>query len=501
MSTFDFYDSLILLAVAIGTSLMGIAIGWWLKDRRSSNALVSEARARAFLSRLHDLATTLADELSKHTTRIEEVGHELVNPNATTRRAQPEAIILDSISQMVMSNKRLHNKLSSAEHQLQEQARKIDFHLAEARTDALTQLPNRRAFDDELESRMARRHADGKPIAILFIDLDHLKRINEDYGHEAGDRLLRHVGDVLTATMRDRDMVVRYSGEQYAVILTETALPEAIRAADRAIRAIRESKCKFEGKELHITASAGIAEVGAGDDSRTLCRRADAALNAAMEAGRNTGYFHDGRTCHPILNELNLAPQPTPREVDNVSRRHAVYAQYVAALGVDARTDVLTGLPNRRAFSDELRRRVTEAKKHHRPLSLMLVGVDNLGQLSAFEGQDSVDQVLRKVAQVLCAVVRDADLVTRFGWEEFAVILPNTKYDDARKAHHRAQAALAACMQELQNVTISSGLAELSEEDDSGTLAKTAESALSKAKLAGGNCSHVAREHECANID
>ena len=68
------------------------------------------------------------------------------------------------------------------------------------------------------------------------------------------------------------------------------------------------------------------------------------------------------------------------------------------------------------------------------------------------------------MAAVRGAVVRDADLVTRFGWEEFAVILPNTKYDDARKAHHRAQAALAACMQELQNVTISSGLAELSEE-------------------------------------
>lgn len=473
----------ITLVIAAVQFLLGVAVGWWFKDRRVAGFLLSEGRARAFLGRLHDIATHCADELAKHSTRLEEISHDLVHPHSTTRRAQAEAVILDAISQTVMANKRLHSRLSSSEQQLRDQARKIDFELASSRIDSLTQLPNRCAFDDELRSRLERRVLDHKPLSLLFVDLDDFKRINQDYGNDAGDRLLRHAGDILTATMRDRDLVVRYSGEEFAVIVAETALPEAIRAAERAMKALGESTCQYEGKELKITASIGVAEALPGDNPATLVRRADAALSAAMEAGRHTAYFHDGKTCHPIMHDR----QSQGEQLDAATRRREVYGRYVAALGVDARTDVLTGLPNRRSFGDELRRRVTEAKRTSKPLSLMLVGVDNLGNISAFQGQDAVDDVLRKVAQVVSASVRDTDMVTRYGWEEFAVILPETKFEDARKAHLRAQKALAACMHELHDVTISSGLAELDGEDDSVTLAKRAETALNRAKQAGGN--------------
>jgi diguanylate cyclase (GGDEF)-like protein len=480
------------LLIAASQFLLGVAVGWWFKDRRVAGFLLSEGRARSFLSRLHDITTTTADELAKHTTRLEEISHELVHPHSATRRAQAEAVILDAISQTVMANKRLHSRISSAEQQLQDQARKIDFELAATRIDSLTQLPNRRAFDDELRSRLDRRAIENKPLSLLFVDLDDFKRINNEYGNDAGDRLLRHTGDILTATMRDRDLVVRYSGEEFAVIVADTALPEAIRAAERALKALRESTCHFEGKELKITASIGVAEALPREESQTLCRRTDAALSSAMESGRDTAFFHDGKACHPVMHDR----QDNNDQLDTATRRREVYGRYVAALGVDARTDVLTGLPNRRSFSDELRRRVTEAKKTNKPLSLMLVGVDNLGTISAFKGQDSVDDVLRKVAQVVSASVRDTDMVTRFGWEEFAVILPETKYEDARKAHLRAQNALAACMHELHDVTISSGLAELADEDDSVTLAKRAETALSKAKQAGGNRTELLKAGE-----
>ena len=200
MSTFDFYDSLILLAVAIGTSLMGIAIGWWLKDRRSSNALVSEARARGFPQ---------PSARSGHDPgrRTEQAHHAYRRSRTRVGQSQrrdpscePEAIILDSISQMVMSNKRLHNKLSSAEHQFgKNKSRKIDFHLAEARDRLATQLPNRRAFDDQSGithgSSACRRQADCDSVYRPH----HLKCINVIITVSRGDRLSRARGDVLTA--------------------------------------------------------------------------------------------------------------------------------------------------------------------------------------------------------------------------------------------------------------------------------------------------------------
>lgn len=487
MESFSTFTLVVTALIAAAQFCLGVAVGWWFKDRRVAGFLLSEGRARAFLTRLHDLATSSADEISKHTTRIEEVSHDLVHPTSNTRRASAESVILDVVSQIVMANRRLLTRLQSNEQQLHDQARKIDFELAARRIDELTQLPNRGAFEDELRSRLERRTIDGKPLSVLFVDLDNFKRINDEYGVDAGDRFLRHVGDVLTATMRDRDVVARYNGEEFAIIVAETALPEAIRAAERTLKALQTSQCQYEGKSLSITGSIGVAEAAPGDDARTLCRRADAALHAATEAGRNTAYFHDGKACHPVMPDALNSGEAT----DTITRRREVYARYVAALGVDARTDVLTGLPNRRAFSDELRRRVTDAKRSGKPLSLMLVGVDNLGNISAFQGQDTVDEVLRKVAQVLSAAVRDTDMVTRFGWEEFAVILPETKYEDARKAHVRAQKALAACMHELDDVTICSGLAELDAEDDSVSLSKRAETALAKAKLAGGNCTQL----------
>ncbi len=465
--------------MSVAQFLIGVAIGWWFKERRAVGVLGDEQKLRAFVIQLYDFCLSLADDASRHASRVDEVCQEFVKPKSANSHATPESLIVDAASQIVLANKRFQAKLHSVEHELRQHSHQIDLHLNQTRLDLLTELPNRRAFDEHVKQRFADRQASGKPFAIMLVDLDQFSKINEQFGHPAGDRVLRHLRDVLTDVLREQDVITRYEGDQFAVVLPETAVAEAARAAERVRLAIQERTCTWEDQPVRVTASVGVVEAGANEDAAALFRRVDIALYAAKETGRNVGYFHDGLACHPIL-EDNLsglvASAQGPRS------KAAAYAQYVAALGVDARTDPLTGLPNRRAFGDELRRQVTTTRQTNAQLSLMIVGIDRLNLLGAYHGQDTVDQLLRKMGQILCAAVRDADLVTRYGWEEFAVILPKTTLLEANRAHDRIERALAACAHDDIPLTVSIGIVDLHDEEDAITFAKRADQAFNQSK-------------------
>lgn len=496
---FEFSSTTFTVLIALGQLVLGICIGWWFKEKRLAMGPFDEGRARSFLNRLHDLATNVGDDIGKHTSRLDEINQELTSSKLGSRGGLPDSMVLDAVSQIVVANKKLREKLAGAEQQLHVQAHQIDVHLAEPRRDSLTDLPNRRAFDDELNRRFAEWQRTEGCFSLLLLDIDDFTAFNERHGNKAGDQVLRNVSAILAKTMREMDLVTRYGGEQFAIILPSTNLPDATRAAERARAAIEASICRFDNTDLQVTISSGVAEATHSDNARSLFKRADAALYAAKEAGRKCGYFHDGMTCHPILSQPpawagGLPDDPSDNRKNEIAARATHYAQYVSALGVDARTDVLTGLPNRRAFGDELRRRVGDSQRNKTPLALLLVGVNHLNKLSAYHGQEAVDQVVRKVAQVLCAAVRDADLVTRYGWEEFAVILSATTFVEAKMANDRVLAALAACTmswEHVSEVTVSSGIAELQAEDDSELFAKRADLALQTAKAGGGNCLHL----------
>ncbi len=463
------------VALSVAQFLIGVAIGWWFKKRRAVGVLGDEQKLRAFVIQVYDYCLGLADDASRHASRVDEVCQEFVKPKSAHSHATPESLIVDAVSQIVLANKRFQTKLHSVEHELRQHSHLIDLHLNQTRIDPLTELPNRRAFDEQVRHRFADRQSSGKSFAIMLVDLDQFHKINEQFGHSAGDRVLRHVRDVLTDALREQDVITRYEGDQFAVVLPETAVAEAARAAERVRRAIHERQCPWEERSLSVTVSVGVVEAAAQDDAGALFRRVDTALYAAKESGRNMGYFHDGHDCHPILEDTLSsleAPDRVPRS------KAAAYAQYVAALGVDARTDPLTGLPNRRAFGDELRRQIAVARQSSAPLALMIVGVDRLSLLGAYHGQDTVDQLLRKMGQILCAAVRDADLVTRYGWEEFAVILPKTNLLEANRAHDRIERALAACAHDEIPLTVSIGIVALQDEEDSLTLAKRADAAF-----------------------
>ena len=182
---------------------------------------------------------------------------------------------------------------------LQDQANEISMHMSEARTDALTNLPNRRAFDEELKRRMAEWRRHQVPLSVLIMDIDRFKRLNDAYGHPAGDVVLAGVAEALQKTMRESDIVARIGGEELAVILPSSNAVEARRAAVRARVAVEQTQHSYEGQLLQVTISVGVAQLSADESQESLLRRADEAMYVAKEAGRNLAYWHDGQQCLP----------------------------------------------------------------------------------------------------------------------------------------------------------------------------------------------------------
>ncbi len=160
--------------------------------------------------------------------------------------------------------------------------------LQDALTDTLTQLPNRRNGLDFLASEWIFAQSSGSPLACLMLDIDHFKRINDSYGHAAGDAVLRQLADILKHTSRAEDMVFRYGGEEFAAILTNANQRVALQIGERIRALIEKTTFKWEERRIPVTLSIGAAiSNGAETDSLALIQAADSALYRAKEGGRN----------------------------------------------------------------------------------------------------------------------------------------------------------------------------------------------------------------------
>lgn len=157
-----------------------------------------------------------------------------------------------------------------------------------SRTDMLTDIANRRAFMEGLteEYRRARRY--GHPFTLLMIDLDHFKTVNDRYGHEGGDAALKAFSHTIKPLLRETDQFARMGGEEFAILLPETALDEAMQLAERIGRAVAAISVNCRRGSFGITASIGVSELQPQDaDPEEALSRADKALYTAKEEGRN----------------------------------------------------------------------------------------------------------------------------------------------------------------------------------------------------------------------
>jgi diguanylate cyclase (GGDEF)-like protein len=191
-------------------------------------------------------------------------------------------------SRDITESKQYERRLEEAQRNLrqeQEKLQEMNNRLSDlASLDALTQLRNRRAFEERLEDELRRSRRHGYATSLVLLDIDHFKAFNDAYGHPAGDEVLRQVGRLLRRTLRASDFAARYGGEEFAIILPNTDAEGAGVAAEH----IREAIQTATWTERSITASVGVATWGGlVTTADALIDQADRALYISKQAGRN----------------------------------------------------------------------------------------------------------------------------------------------------------------------------------------------------------------------
>ena len=159
--------------------------------------------------------------------------------------------------------------------------------LSLATVDSLTSLHNKRHFDEVFGKEVARAEQTQQPLCLILLDIDHFKKINDGFGHPAGDAVLKHVAGVVKSQIRPSDTLCRVGGEELALVLPQTPLALAAQAAELIRVAVDNAACNFNGTIIPATLSLGVAQLGPGEIPEGLYRRADERMYAAKHSGRN----------------------------------------------------------------------------------------------------------------------------------------------------------------------------------------------------------------------
>ncbi len=198
--------------------------------------------------------------------------------------------VLDNTGDMIRQNQMLELELERSTLIMQELQRDLEIVRQQALTDGLTSLSNRKAFDAEIMRLAADSSQTGEPFCLVFMDIDHFKNFNDNFGHQVGDQVLRLVARAFLDGVKGRDLAARYGGEEFALVLPQTSLAGGIKVADslRVIIQGKELVNRNTGEKLgRITMSGGVAEYVPHESVENLIDRADSALYTAKHNGRN----------------------------------------------------------------------------------------------------------------------------------------------------------------------------------------------------------------------
>jgi diguanylate cyclase len=228
----------------------------------------------------HDKLGGFSDRI-RHAGDITELNEVLDEVLRETKQAQAEA--LASRDRMLAA----HREVQEAESRIRELEAKLQ-HMSElVREDQLTGTLNRRGLDDVYERESARSDRRNTPLCVALLDLDNFKRLNDTYGHLAGDNALRHLAKVVKATLRSMDVIARFGGEEFLIILPETPIEAAELTMTRLQRELTKHFFMHDNEKLLITFSAGVALRLPNEEQASLLARVDRAMYQAKQTGKN----------------------------------------------------------------------------------------------------------------------------------------------------------------------------------------------------------------------
>ena len=425
----------------------------------SESAANDAARANMAAQQLRDLARNVASDVGAHNLFVEEMADQLTGIDQND--VESTAVVTDVVAKMLNANTKLQARLADAEQKIKVQAEEIRNQQFEARTDALTKLANRRAFDAFLSESTEMYAKHGRPFALVMLDVDNFKQFNDVHGHPAGDEVLRTVGRTLSRVVGSADLACRYGGEEFAVILVNTTHDGAQLAAERIRKAIEGMNVEFGGNSLHVTASIGVAGSRRNEEASLLVRRADEAVYGAKKHGRNCSFWHNAETALLII-----AAKPQGD------------AKQAAQIAIEAPKT----FPNRQVFSAELSRRISESRRFSIPITLLHFRVRDFAQLENTYGNAVGDLLIDSLATFLQATLRDMDLLARLEGGELIVMLPGSSASAAKIVGQRVRTSISLCPVPLGDhrirLDLEMGVASVESDEDAAAAMENARADL-----------------------
>ncbi|MEI8372292.1 MAG: diguanylate cyclase [Planctomycetota bacterium] len=390
-----------------------------------------------------------------------------------------------------------HDYLKYYAKELERQTRQLEAQIAQARTDALTGLANRRALDEELLRRSSECNRTGSPLSVMLLDVDHFKTFNDTHGHRAGDEALRVLAGSLRGAMRQMDLVTRYGGEEFLVILPSTAIEGARLVADRTRQDVSKTTFRYDGKEFSLTVSVGVAQLAANEHVTRMLQRVDQAMYASKEAGRNRSSWHDGRAIHPVLEDstiINSDGESAPQSQRVLSQKKVAmptspsssfaHGSWKTVVPASQESPDLMGFQcDRTAFLWHVRQRIAEWKRGGSAFCVLVVQVEQDEQIVETQSQEAYDEVQRLTTRILHGAVREMDLIGRYNHSCFALLLPRTTLCEgllvAERICQNSDVKDSSLMRGSDLFTLSVGVVEVAEGDDVTRILQRADAARS----------------------
>jgi diguanylate cyclase len=447
-----------------------------------------EQAYRQVLSSLEVLAAELNSEIKGHGQRLQKISNGLETNGDKT----PEGVAT-AVAQILDATSEVEQRVAKAETQISAQAQTVEMQAILTHADLLTSLPNRRALVAELQ-RAATQSTQTPKATLIFIDLDSFSHVNGEYGHQGGDMILRQAAAEIKKLARGRDMVARYCGDTFALLLNQTTLHDALPFAERIRKQLQDTLFSQGSNPLRLTASLGIAQLRPEEMFSATTDRVEQALQAAKNAGGNVCYRHDGEACVPVSSVF----QTKAAEASGDSLSLAAYWRDSATEAKDApgapavqEPTADAELSGRSLFAANLSRRLAEWKRGGASVSVALLRVDQMDALVERFGDQGQTFLRQVLGRLLEATTRDMDERCEFEDGLFAFVLPGTDEGSALAVADRICAQVRQCKvrmgRDLWDLTASIGVAHCTVAARVMDIMLSAEAGLRTAVQRGGD--------------
>lgn len=258
------------------------------------NEIAGNTQTMELLRSIMSIVTAVSDTTDVLATNINQHNREFKSSLDNLTQADEKEEIMAALNSIVAIAGSLHSRVKASHSELIETKQAFSQFKVELKQcrewlhiDPLTGAQNRRGMDMVLAREVARSRRNATKLSVAMIDVDHFKRINDEFGHVAGDKALVHLTQVIQSVLRETDVLVRYGGEEFLVILSDTEINGALFVLDRLKLLIHKTPMIYEGKRIGLSCSYGLAQFNGNENGEALLVRADNALYQAKKAGRN----------------------------------------------------------------------------------------------------------------------------------------------------------------------------------------------------------------------